>query len=257
MAGARGSEAANRRYLDYVDRGRRRSGGIDQHDERIGRGMSEQRDGGNQSSRRRFITASAGTLVLALTHHEIAFGATLLAVRVWPAEDYTRVTLEHDGPLTFSHFMVRDPAHPLRLVVDIDGLDLTQTLKELVGKIEANDPYIALVRVGQNRPRVARLVIELKEDIKPQVFSLEPIGPHQHRLVLDLVADGTLDGIRIDHIDGLVDPCQRPNQSTLHSASIAKRSAHRVLRFAPSGCVLECLSADRRYRSPGRTTGDV
>ncbi len=148
--------------------------------------MSEQRDGGSRSSRRRFITASAGTLVLALTHHEIAFGATLLAVRVWPAEDYTRVTLEHDGPLTFSHFIVRDPAHPLRLVVDIDGLDLTPTLKELVGKIEASDPYIALVRVGQNRPKVARLVIELKEDIKPQVFSLEPVGPYQHRLVLDL-----------------------------------------------------------------------
>jgi N-acetylmuramoyl-L-alanine amidase len=174
--------------------------------------MSEQRDEENSSGRRRFITASAGTLVLALitgsppvasrpppagardglgaarrpSQHEIAFGATLLAVRVWPAEDYTRVTLEHDGPLTFSHFIVRDPAHPLRLVVDIDGLDLTPTLKELVGKIEANDPYIALVRVGQNRPKVARLVIELKEDIKPQVFSLEPVGPYQHRLVLDL-----------------------------------------------------------------------
>ena len=148
--------------------------------------MSKQRNGGISSERRRFITASAGTLVLALTHHELAFGATLLAVRVWPAEDYTRVTLEHDGPLTFSHFMVRDPAHPLRLVVDIDGLDLTPTLKELVGKIEANDPYIALVRVGQNRPTVARLVIELKEDIKPQVFSLEPVAPYQHRLVLDL-----------------------------------------------------------------------
>ncbi len=148
--------------------------------------MSECGDGKNASDRRRFITVGASTLFLALTHHEIASGATLLAVRVWPAEDYTRVTLEHDGPLSFSHFMVRDPAHPLRLVVDIDGLDLTPTLKELVGKIEANDPYIALVRVGQNRPRVARLVIELKEDIKPQVFSLEPAGPYQHRLVMDL-----------------------------------------------------------------------
>ena len=148
--------------------------------------MSEASDGEVGSERRRFIAVGAGTLVLALTHHEIAFGATLLAVRVWPAEDYTRVTLEHDGPLAFTHFMVRDPAHPLRLVVEIDGLDLTPTLRELVGKIEANDPYIALVRVGQNRPKVARLVIELKEDIKPQVFSLEPVGPYQHRLVMDL-----------------------------------------------------------------------
>ncbi|HKO67263.1 MAG TPA: N-acetylmuramoyl-L-alanine amidase [Burkholderiaceae bacterium] len=147
--------------------------------------MSEESDE-VRSERRRFIAAGTGTLILALAHHDIALGATLLAVRVWPAEDYTRVTLEHDGPLTFSHFMVRDPAYPLRLVVEIDGLDLTPTLKELVGKVEANDPYIALVRVGQNRPKVARLVIELKEDIKPQVFSLEPVGPYQHRLVMDL-----------------------------------------------------------------------
>ncbi|HVG05036.1 MAG TPA: N-acetylmuramoyl-L-alanine amidase [Burkholderiaceae bacterium] len=148
--------------------------------------MFKRGDDAIRSGRRRFINAGAGTVVLALTHHEIAFGATLLAVRVWPAEDYTRVTLEHDAPLAFSHFMVRDPAHPLRLVVEIDGLDLTAKLKELVGKIEANDPYIALVRVGQNRPKVARLVIELKEDIKPQVFSLDPVGPYQHRLVMDL-----------------------------------------------------------------------
>src|SRR5215203_1600180 len=148
--------------------------------------MSEAGDSADTSPRRRFIAAGAGTLILALSPHEIAFGATLLAVRVWPAEDYTRVTLEHDGPLTFTHFMVRDPAQPLRLVIDIDGLDLTPTLRELVGKVEANDPYIALVRVGQNRPKVARLVIELKEDIKPQVFALEPVAPYQHRLVMDL-----------------------------------------------------------------------
>ncbi len=105
-------------------------------------------------------------------------------MRVWPAADYTRVTLEHDAPLKFTHFIVSDP--PLRLVVDIDGIDLTPALKELVGKIDANDPYIELVRIGQNRPRVVRLVIELKEQIRPQVFALEPVGPYQHRLVIDL-----------------------------------------------------------------------
>lgn len=129
---------------------------------------------------------AAGTLVLSLTPFEIARGATLLGVRVWPAADYTRVTLEHDAPLKFSHFLLRD-VPPLRLVVDIEGIDLTPQLKELVGKVEPDDPYIALVRIGQNRPRVVRLVVELKEDVNPQVFSLEPIGPYQHRLVMDLV----------------------------------------------------------------------
>jgi N-acetylmuramoyl-L-alanine amidase len=137
--------------------------------------------------RRRLMQASAaGTLVLWLGPSTIARGATLLGVRVWPAADYTRVTLEYDGPLRFSHFMLRD-APPLRLVVDIEGIDLTPQLKALVGKIEPDDPYIALVRIGQNRPRVVRLVVELKEDVNPQVFSLDPIGPYQHRLVMDLV----------------------------------------------------------------------
>jgi len=114
---------------------------------------------------------------------QIARGATLLGVRVWPAADYTRVTLEHDAPLSFSQFIVRDP---LRLVVDIEGIDLTPQLKELVGKIDASDPYISLVRVGQNRPNVVRLVIELKAEVTPQVFELKPVGQYQYRLVLDL-----------------------------------------------------------------------
>ena len=129
--------------------------------------------------------AAAGTLILALSPLHIARGATLLGVRVWPATDYTRITLEHDAELRFTHFVVRETP-PLRLVVEIEGIELTPQLKELVGKVEADDPYISLVRVGQNRPRVVRLVVELKEDIKPQVFSLAPVGPYQHRLVLDL-----------------------------------------------------------------------
>ncbi|HXF46062.1 MAG TPA: AMIN domain-containing protein, partial [Burkholderiaceae bacterium] len=133
--------------------------------------------------RRRLIQGAASTLVLSLSPLQIARGATLLDVRVWPAADYTRVTLEHDAPLAFTHFVVRDP---LRLVVDIEGIELTPKLKELVGKIEADDPYIALVRIGQNRPNVVRLVIELKAEVTPQVFALDAVGQYQRRLVLDL-----------------------------------------------------------------------
>jgi N-acetylmuramoyl-L-alanine amidase len=148
--------------------------------------MSDERTRGVPSThRRQLIRAAGGSLVLALTPFDIARGATLLAVRIWPADDYSRLTLEHDAPLKFSHFMVRDTS-PLRLVVDIEDMDLTPKLREIVGKVQPDDPYIALVRVGQNRPGVVRLVIELKEDIKPQLFSLAPVGPYQHRLVLDL-----------------------------------------------------------------------
>ena len=66
------------------------------------------------------------------------------------------------------------------------GFELSPTLRELVGKVQANDPYIAGVRVGQNQPRVVRLVVDLKQPISPQQFTLEPVAAYQHRLVFDL-----------------------------------------------------------------------
>ena len=138
---------------------------------------------GPGSRKRRRLIQTAGALVFVLNSQQIAHGATLVGVRVWPAADYTRLTLEHDAPLSFNWFTVKDP---LRLVVDIEGLDLTPQLKDLVGKIDANDPYVALVRVGQNRPNVVRMVIELKAEVTPQVFELKPIGQYQYRLLLDL-----------------------------------------------------------------------
>jgi N-acetylmuramoyl-L-alanine amidase len=131
---------------------------------------------------RRRLLAAGGALLLPV---RAARAADLVDLRLWPAADYTRLTLEYGQPLRFTHFMVRDTP-PLRLVVDLDNVDLSPRLRELVGRVAADDPYIARLRVGVNRPRVLRLVIELKEDIRPEVFALAPVGPYQHRLVLDL-----------------------------------------------------------------------
>ncbi|GIZ52997.1 N-acetylmuramoyl-L-alanine amidase [Noviherbaspirillum aridicola] len=135
------------------------------------------------SRSRRTLIKAGGTLLLSVFASVPARAAQILAVRVWPAEDYTRVTLENDSNLKATHFIVKDPE---RLVVDIEGLELNQTLKELVAKIQSNDPYIRQVRVGQNRPNVVRLVFDLKEEINPQVFTLAPVGEYRHRLIFDL-----------------------------------------------------------------------
>jgi N-acetylmuramoyl-L-alanine amidase len=76
--------------------------------------------------------------------------------------------------------------NPHRLVVDVEGLELNNTIKELVAKVNSNDPYIAQVRVGQFQPKVVRLVFDLKESIQPQLFTLDPVGSYQNRLVFDL-----------------------------------------------------------------------
>jgi len=133
--------------------------------------------------RRRLLGQAAGSIALLLGPKQIAFGATLLAVRVWPAADYTRVTLESDTALTAKHFVV---ANPHRVVIDVEGLELNAELRELVGRVAPGDPYIAGMRAGQSQPRVVRLVIDLKQPTLPQVFALEPVAAYRHRLVFDL-----------------------------------------------------------------------
>ena len=132
--------------------------------------------------RRRLLT-SATTLFLLPVIPKIARASTILAVRTWPADEYTRVTLELDTEMKAEHFTLENPH---RLVVDINGLSMNQTINELVSKVKPNDPYIATVRVAQNRPDVVRLVFDLKQAIAPQVFTLKPIGEYKFRLVLDL-----------------------------------------------------------------------
>ncbi|HEX4508500.1 MAG TPA: N-acetylmuramoyl-L-alanine amidase [Burkholderiaceae bacterium] len=133
--------------------------------------------------RRREVLARGGGLVLLLGAADLAFGASIVAVRIWPASDYTRVTIESDQPLAAKHFLAEDP---YRLVIDIDNLELSPALRDLVGKVRADDPYIAGVRVGQNQLRVVRLVVDLKQAVAPQQFELAPVAAYQHRLVFDL-----------------------------------------------------------------------
>ncbi|ADU98838.1 AMIN domain-containing protein [Alicycliphilus denitrificans] len=125
----------------------------------------------------------AGSLVLLLGRQQIARGATIVAVRVWPAPEYSRVTIESDRQLVAKQFFVPTPP---RLAVDIEGLDLDPSLRELVAKVRPDDPNIAGIRVGQYAPGVVRLVVDLKQAARPQVFTLQPVAAYQHRLVFDL-----------------------------------------------------------------------
>jgi N-acetylmuramoyl-L-alanine amidase len=134
-----------------------------------------------QIKRREWLKVSG--LALMLGWADICRGASLLAVRVWPAKDYSRVTLESDVALKTKYTFVPSPP---RLAIDIEGLELNPAMKEWVGKIKPDDPNITGVRVAQNSPGVVRMVFDLKQPVQPQVFALTPVGNYQHRLVLDL-----------------------------------------------------------------------
>ena len=150
------------------------------------------RHAASQPSRRAVLRASS--LVLLLGTQQIARGATIVAVRVWPAPEYSRVTIESDGALVAKQFFVTSPP---RLAVDIEGIDLSPELRELVAKVKPDDPNIAGIRVGQNAPGVVRLVVDLKQPAMPQVFTLPPVAAYRHRLVFVLYPAAPVDPLEV------------------------------------------------------------
>lgn len=141
-------------------------------------------------SRRALLRFAGASLALLVSPVGFASATSLVAVRVWPATDYTRITLESSSEIRFSHMTLKDPE---RLVVDLEGVELNSVLQSLPSRVLESDPVISLIRAARNRPGVIRVVVELKSEINPQVFTLKPIASYGHRLVVDLYPSEPLD----------------------------------------------------------------
>jgi len=173
-----------------------------------------------------------GTLVLLLGTQQIARGATIVAVRVWPAPEYSRVTIESDGLLSSTQIVM---THPPRLAVDIEGLDLSPELRELVGKVKTDDPFIGGIRVGQQSPGVVRLVVDLKQTAVPQVFTLPPIAAYQHRLVFDFYPVQAVDPLEALIAERLRDrPVPAPTPASDPLGELIARQLERPPAAAPA-----------------------
>ena len=105
------------------------------------------------------------------------------SARLWPAQDYTRLTLESGKPITHHMFSIKNPE---RLVIDLENVELDEALNSVSKLVAADDPYISSVRVGRFKPGIVRLVLVLKQEVQPQIFELKPVGNYAHRLVLDV-----------------------------------------------------------------------
>lgn len=105
------------------------------------------------------------------------------ALRIWPSQDYTRITLESKRPLSYNLLVVKDPD---RLVLDLQDVEYESIQRELTDKVLAPDPYVSKLRAGRYMPGVVRIVLDLKQEVKPQIFELKPVGDYGHRLVLDV-----------------------------------------------------------------------
>src|SRR5258708_3929969 len=149
--------------------------------------------------------------------------AQVLASRIWPARDYTRLTLESPAELKYKVFSIKDPE---RLVLDLEVAELSPALAELNSKVAVDDPYVQGLRVARNRPGVIRLVLDLKSEVKPQVFALPPIGDYGQRLVLDLYPV-----VPIDPLLALIEETERKSLSRQNS-SPAEKTKPAIARLA-------------------------
>jgi hypothetical protein len=116
--------------------------------------------------------------------------STIASARLWPAQEYTRLILESGAPVAYQMFVVKNPA---RLVLDLDDVELTPELAQLAQHVQPDDPYIEAIRVARFKPGVLRIVLDLKSEVDPQLFALNPFGSYGHRVVLDLYPMTPLD----------------------------------------------------------------
>lgn len=123
-------------------------------------------------------------VIFSLSLTSVVQAASLVtAVRIWPAQDYTRITLESNQAFVYKMTMIKNPD---RVVMDIENIDLNQVIKSLADKIQSNDPYIKQIRVAKYQQNIVRVVIDLKAEAKPNAFTLTPTGDYKYRLVLDV-----------------------------------------------------------------------
>ena len=122
-------------------------------------------------------------LLMTLFGNVVLADTNISSVRVWPASEYTRLTLESPTPIKYSLSLIKNPD---RVVLDLENVALNLELKSLPSKINATDPYIQALRIGNFKPGTLRLVLDLKTEVVPQAFLLKPVTNYSYRLVLDI-----------------------------------------------------------------------
>jgi len=105
--------------------------------------------------------------------------AEVEGVRLWRAPDHTRLVFDLSGPAEHKLFTLSGPH---RVVVDIADTKLQAQLDAL----DLKDTPIAQVRHARHNKKDLRVVLDLKQQIKPRSFALRRHEQLPDRLVIDL-----------------------------------------------------------------------
>jgi N-acetylmuramoyl-L-alanine amidase len=183
----------------------------------------------------------ASLILLVITTAATSAGAAerIRAVRVWPAQEYTRVTIESKRPIRHELLLVKNPD---RLVLDLDDVDFASVERQIAGKIRPDDPYIEKMRAGRYKPGVVRLVLDLKSEVRPQIFMLDPVAEYGYRLVLDIYP--------LVPIDPLMALLQKPESQA--AAGAPQTQAGPPAAQEPSGTEVAGAAHGREHTAEGK-----
>lgn len=184
----------------------------------------------------KFIFSSLMSAIALMVLSTVAAANTVTATRLWPADDYTRATIEAEQALKYQTFTLNNPE---RLVVDIEDISLNEELKSLSSKTLSSDPYIKSIRVALYQPNIVRIVVDLKQEVNFNVFSLKPAGEYKHRLVLDIIPTKDPIMAMIDRLDeqdspeekAIIEPLPSENTPSTES-TISNEKKQRVITIA-------------------------
>jgi N-acetylmuramoyl-L-alanine amidase len=183
----------------------------------------------------KFIFSSLMSAIALMVLSTVAAANTVTATRLWPADDYTRATIEAEQALKYQTFTLNNPE---RLVVDIEDISLNEDLKSLSSKTLSSDPYIKSIRVALYQPNIVRIVVDLKQEVNFNVFSLKPAGEYKHRLVLDIIPTKDPIMAMIDRLDEEDSPEEKaiieplPSENTPSTETISNEKKQRVITIA-------------------------
>lgn len=195
-------------------------------------------------SRRRLLQGAGAMWLLSVSQVSLAAVSQVVAVRVWPASSYTRVTVESNRQLKYKQFALSNPE---RVVVDIEDVNLNSVLKGMAAQIRADDPFIKSARVGQFDPQTVRMVFELKQNVKPQLFALAPVAGFKERLVMDLYPANAQ-----DMQDPLLALLEDYNKGDLESRCRQRKVVHNQVKQGAIVRLSLCLTLATVAKTPVR-----
>lgn len=106
-------------------------------------------------------------------------GNEVNGVRMWQAPESTRLVFDTSGPVEHSLFTLKNPD---RLVIDLKDTKL----KADTDKLDLDNSLLTGIRSAERNGRHLRVVLDLKQEVKPKSFVLRPNEEYGHRLVIDL-----------------------------------------------------------------------